>query len=306
MTFVDVEYVVQTITFMCHIGVLSWALSLNYLTDEVPNYALGSYFAIGSLASWEVTMRLGLSPYYGVLLGFVVGAVLNVSLYWFVFRKAARKGRSPVLLVLLCIGANIIVTGIIQIYWFVIRERFSTISLNLLLRMFDSSIFGVPLVAIVSVSMVALLVIGFKSIQRNRIGIAFRAVKETPELAMVQGVNVDHVKACLWMISGGMSGVVGSLFIIMFSTTPSGHYLLITAVMAGAFLGGITNPVESLWGGIFVGLLRFILYYAGRELVGPWVREFLPLIPVVVIALVMYHSPDGVLNQIILRISRRA
>lgn len=292
----DEYYIIQTITFMCHIGILSWALSLNYLTDDVPNYALGSFFAVGSLASWEVTKSLGLSPYYGILAGFLSGAVLNVCFYWFVIRKAIKRKISPVLLVLLCIGANIIVTSINQIYWFVIRERFTTISLNLLLRLFDSSIFGVPLVAFVSVSMVILVVLGSKSIQRNRIGVTFRAVKENPELAMVQGVTVDQVKAWIWMISGGISGIVGSLYIIMFSTTPSGHYILITAVLAGAFLGGIRNPLTALMGGLVVGLLRFALYYVGKEFIGVWVGEFLPLIPVVVLALVMYFSPEGVLR----------
>lgn len=51
--------VITTLVYGCQLGILSLALSLNYITDDVPNFALGGITGTGILINWIMTRRWG-------------------------------------------------------------------------------------------------------------------------------------------------------------------------------------------------------------------------------------------------------
>ncbi len=56
------NFMIATIAYACQIGILSVALSLNIITDKIPNYALGGIIGTGHLISWTVIKELGMLP----------------------------------------------------------------------------------------------------------------------------------------------------------------------------------------------------------------------------------------------------
>lgn len=51
--------VITTLVYGCQLSFLSVALSINYITDEIPNFALGGIIGTGTLINWMMTMSGG-------------------------------------------------------------------------------------------------------------------------------------------------------------------------------------------------------------------------------------------------------
>ena len=130
------NFVIATIAYACQIGILSVALSLNIIKDEIPNYALGGIIGTGHLISGTVTKEMGMLPYYGLPVAFLVGGVINVALFFGVIERSVRAGRTLVLITLATIGVDIIVTSLNKIWWYWIVEQ-TQWTMSLFLKSYD-------------------------------------------------------------------------------------------------------------------------------------------------------------------------
>ncbi len=63
-------------------------------------------------------------------------------------------------------------------------------------------------------------------------------------------------------------------------------------------MGGVKNIVHSMIGGLLLGVLELSMVFVGMEFVGAWVGEYRPIIPVLVLALVLYFAPEGLFKYI--------
>ena len=135
-------------------------------------------------------------------------------------------------------------------------------------------------------------------IPRLNVGRVFVAFSESPELVMVQGINVKRVKAISWFISGGLACLIGAITPFIFHSSPSGGSYLVTAALAGSFLGGVRSLRYALVGGFGVGVAEFLFTVLGQKYVGVWVGAYRSFIPILILALVMYFAPKGIMSKI--------
>ena len=63
--------------------------------------------------------------------------------------------------------------------------------------------------------------------------------------------------------------------------------------LAGGILGGVGNLVHSMIDGLLLGVLELSMVF-----VGVWVGEYRPIIPILVLALVLYFAPEGLIKNI--------
>ena len=295
--------VITTLVYGCQLGILSVALSLNYITNEIPNFALGGIIGTGSMVNWMMTREWGLNPYLGAPVAFLVGGMINTAVVLGVIDKTVKKGRSLVLITLATLGIEFIVTSLNRIWWFWLGERTPTMDFSLFLKSRDLQLWGYPMVFYFSVAAEVLALTFIKFIfPRLNAGWVFLAFSENRELASVQGININRVKAFTWFVSGGLAGLIGAIAPLYFHSSAGGGIFLVTAALAGGILGGIKNPVHSMIGGLLLGSAEIALTVAGQAIVGVWIGEYRPIIPVLVLSIVMYFAPEGVLNR--LRLNR--
>ncbi len=292
--------VITTLVYGCQLSFLSVALSLNYITDEIPNFALGGIIGVGNLINWMITREMGFNPYLGVPVAFLVGGLINTIVFLGVIDRTVKKGRS---LVLITLGIEFIVTSLNRIWWFWLGERTPTMDFTLFLKSRDLQLWGYPMVFYFSV---AAAVFGLSFLKfifpRLNVGRVFLAFSENRDLASVQGININRVRAFTWFISGGLTGLIGAITPLYFHASPSGGIFLVTAALAGGLLGGIKSPLHSMIGGLLLGSAEIALTVAGQAILGVWFGEYRPIIPMLAISLVMYFAPDGLLNR--LRLNR--
>jgi ABC-type uncharacterized transport system permease subunit len=103
-----------------------------------------------------------------------------------------------------------------------------------------------------------ILVISVIVLYKTRFGLRLRACGEHPHAADSVGINVYRMRYAAVMISGGLAGLGGLVFVIptstQFNATVSGYGFLALAVM----IFGQWKPMRVLFAAFFFGLMKTI------------------------------------------------
>ena len=282
------------LVFASELTLLSIGFTLTYLTAKVPNFAHGTYAGVGIYVSYTFAKIWGLSPYYGFPVAFIVGGIVSVLIYKLVIGVLTNMGGGAIVLTISTLAIQIFLTAFIQIYAYYLRERFSTYAMAFLLKENDFSVAGFPGIFVVSMTLTISLVLALHyMLTRTRIGVAMRATAEDPELASVLGINTDQIQLFSWFLTGGLACLAGAMIPLWFQSTPQSGAMIITSIMAGSLLGGFDSIYGSVIGGAIVGMSEILLTTWGQALIGVWVGEYRPLIPMIFLVTVLLIEPRG-------------
>ncbi len=277
------------LVFASELTLLSIGFTLTYLTSKIPNFAHGTYAGIGIYVSYTFAKIWNLSPYLGFPIAFLVGGIFSVIIYLVVIKVLTNMGGGAIVLTISTLAIQIFLTSLIQIYAYYLRERFSTY-----LKDSDFSIAGFPGIFVVSITMTISLVIALHfMLTKTKMGIAMRATAEDPELASVLGININQIQLFSWFLTGGLACLAGAMIPLWFQSTPSSGAMMITSIMAGSLLGGFDSIYGSVIGGAIVGMSEIMLTTWGQALIGVWVGEYRPMIPMIFLVIVLMIEPDG-------------
>ncbi len=153
---------------------------------------------------------------------------------------------------------------------------------------------GFPGIFIISIALSIGSVIALHYLlTRTKMGIAMRATAEDPELASVLGINTERIQVFSWFLTGGLACLAGAMIPLWFQSTSQTGSALITSIMAGSLLGGFTNIYGAVIGGAIVGLSEIIMTYWGQSLIGTWVGEYRPILPMLFLVAVLLIEPEG-------------
>jgi len=136
----------------------------------------------------------------------------------------------------------------------------------------------------ISVSVIAIAVLGFQFIKKQGKYILFTAISENPELLMIQGINTEKLVQASWFIAGCLGGLAGAMIPYMFKGYP-GRYAqyLFTEVAASAAVAGMRSPKLGFLAGLVVGFLEIVMVTVGQATIGGWVGEYLEIFPMIVL-----------------------
>ncbi|MCW4011420.1 MAG: branched-chain amino acid ABC transporter permease [Candidatus Bathyarchaeota archaeon] len=282
------------LVFASELTLLSIGFTLTYLTAKVPNFAHGTYAGVGIYVSYTFAKIWGLSPYYGFPLAFIIGGLISVLIYKMVINVLVQMGGGAIVLTISTLAIQIFLTAFIQIYAYYLRERFSTYAMAFLLKESDFEIAGFPGIFVVSMTLTIGSVLALHyMLTRTRIGVAMRATAEDPELASVLGINTNQIQLFSWFLTGGLACLAGAMIPLWFQSTPQSGAMIISSIMAGSLLGGFNSIYGSVIGGAIVGLSEILLTTWGQALIGVWVGEYRPLIPMIFLVSILLVEPEG-------------
>jgi len=285
---------IAALTYASELTLLSMGFTLTYLTAKVPNFAHGTYAGIGIYVSYTFSKILGFSPYLGFPFSFLIGGLMSIIIYFLVIGVLQRLGGGAIVLTISTLAIQIFLAGATNIYAFWLRAKYSTYAMLFMLKDFDFKIGDFPGIFIVSVGLtVSCVILLHYMLTRTKIGIAMRATAEDPELASVLGININQVQVFSWFLTGGMASLAGSMIPIWFMSTPTTGAAMITPIMAGSLLGGFENVYGAVIGGVVVGVSEIMLTYWGSVILGAWVGEYRPLIPMIFLVIILLIEPRG-------------
>lgn len=246
------------LTYGFLLSLVSLALSLNYISDDLPNLWLISLMGSGYLLMRFLAREFRVSLYIWTPAAFLIGATVSVLVYRFLIERLKLAGRSIVQITLVVIGLEILTSALNSIgsSWYYQGPAVYTYSFGLMhgLMPRDFQLLGLPGAFIVSGVLFVITLIGTVYVlPRTRFGLALKSMEENPELSEVQGVNLGKVRAWSWFLAGGLAILVGAIYPLMFqSNLGSSHRIWISGI-TGCFLGGVMSPKHAFAGGFLMG-----------------------------------------------------
>ncbi len=282
------------LVYASELTLLSIGFTLTYLTSKIPNFAHGTYAGIGIYVSYTFSKILGISPYLGFPTAFLLGGIFSVIIYLVVIKVLTDMGGGAIVLTISTLAIQIFLTAMLQVYAYYLREKYSTYTMQFLLKEFDFKYAGFPGIFLVSISMtIGLVLLLHYMLTRTKMGIAMRATAEDPELASVLGINIDKIQLFSWFLTGGLACLAGAMIPLWFQSSPTSGAMMITSIMAGSLLGGFDSIYGSVIGGVIVGMSEIMLTVWGQAWIGVWVGEYRPMIPMIFLVVILMIEPEG-------------
>jgi len=265
------------------------ALSLNLLLGYTGQLSLGhaAFFGIGAYTSGLSTVKLGCSPWLGLL-----GALLLPAAAGFVIGRLALKLRGAYFVLLTISFAGCV--SLVALNWMDLTNgplgvpgvpplEIALPGLPVLSLRSKPAFYYVVLVAVALAYLLCLALI------RSRVGRALVALRENETLAASVGIDATHYLVLAAAISAGMAGLAGGLYahytrfvspeVFLFTYTVT----MVIMVVAGG-KGTLAGPV--------VGAVLFTVLPEALRAATSWQWQML-LYGVLLIA-VLFFMPEGV------------
>jgi len=281
-------------------AIMAAGLALIFGIMNVPNFAHGELFLIGSFTAFTVfspiqdalrddpslTWLKVIGPFPGMLAALLVGALVGVLLENLLFRPLRRRSREQWVMNTFLLTAGVSVV-LINGYRLTLGNNFRGISHYWDVRPIE--LLGVP----ISVDRAAVLVIALGTIAlfsafllRTRTGRAMRAVAQDETGAQMAGIDLNRIFTLTMAVGCGLAALAGASLLFLFPSFPDvGLQPLYTAWFV-VILAGLGNVQGAIAGAFIVALLQnlTITYTA----VG-WVD----VVPTGVIILILLFKPSG-------------
>ena len=266
-------------------SLVALGLTLIYGTMHVPNFAHGQLYMLGAYVSYSLVTGAGV-PYWGALgVSVLALALVGAALERLVFRPLRHA--PPLNAMIAALGVMLCLEAVAQNVW---GEEF---------RHMDSpysgvvSVFGLPVAAHRLVLLVAAagLMIGLLLfLTRTLAGSAIRATAQSPEGALLVGIDTSRVATATFALSAALAAVAGSLVAPISLVYPSMGALVTLKAFAIVVLGGMGSVPGALVGGYLLAM--------AESLGGTYVSAtYQDLVAFVVLALVFTFKPSGLFRE---------
>jgi branched-chain amino acid transport system permease protein len=260
------------------------------------NFAHGELFTIGSYLGLTLLTSLGLSGFFGPVLGVLLLALMVMGLVAVVGALLERSAYRPLResprlsAVVSALGASIFFQNAVMLIY---GARLQVYPQGILPRT-AVNLFGLylPLVKlIILLASVVIMAALYVYIHKTRIGTAIRAAAIDQGAARLMGIDVDRVILIVFLIGpalGGLAGLMVGLLYGQINFTMGWVYGL--KAFTAAILGGIGNIPGAMVGGILLGVIEAM----GAAYISIAWKD---AIAFVVLILILIVRPTGLLGE---------
>lgn len=259
-------------------------VTLVYGILRFSNFAHGDTMALGTmfviLITWAMQAAgIGFGPLPTALLAMPVAFVLtsmallgiDKSVYQFYRRQKAK----PVILVIVSMGVMFVLNGLVRLtigveaIRFADGERFiiSAREWKAMTGMDEALALKTTTVLTLVVALIAVLAL-YWFLNKTRTGKSMRAFSDNEDLALLSGINPDHVVRVTWIIVAALSVLAGGLYGLDKSFSPFTYFQLLLPIFAAAIVGGLGNPWGAVAGGFVIAYSEVTVTYAWKKILG--------------------------------------
>ena len=263
-------------------GLLALGMGLVYGVSGIVNFAHGDFVSLGMYLCFAFFTAFALDPYVSVVFTVPIMIALGALVYRFLIKPIA--GRQLLMVIQLTLGiALLIQNGLMMVFGGQPTRAPSMIESKLFL-VGDVVIRGAHLVAcIVSFALAILLYIMLQSTDTGR---AIRAVQQEPRAAALMGVDVGRVQVMTFAIGVGILAIAAALLLPGLPIQPNQGLRFTVITLLVFVLGGMTNFVAIMLGGVVIGVAEAIGTIYMTHTLGQ-------LLPYLIFVAIMLFRPQG-------------
>jgi branched-chain amino acid transport system permease protein len=227
--------------------------SLTYGISRVANFAHGALYVLAGFAAWAFLNRFHLNYLVSAFAAVIVTAGLGAAIY----RLALIRVRGmPLLEIIVTFALGTAALEALRFFGFL----GSNYSLPPLFRG-SVNLLGVPVdsqrIAVVGVGGTLLLVLWLLT-HHTRIGLAFRAMAQDEQAAMMLGIDSDRMATLSLALGAALVAVAAIVLLpLSFIATESGANILVSAI-AVCILGGLESTAGVIVASLLIGYAQII------------------------------------------------
>jgi branched-chain amino acid transport system permease protein len=278
------------------LGAIGVALSLGIL--RFANFAHGELLTAGAYLALIFVMFLGvgepigpLSFGWGLVAAVIPAGVLTAALALaadtLVYRRLRRRGAARLTLIFASFGVSLVLRSSIHLIFGGEPEYF-TRELTIAVRVLGVRIMPDQLVVLAATLVIVAVLHLF--LRYATAGLIMRATAESPDLARVNGIDVDRVVAWTWALAAGLAAMAGVFLGLTVQLRPEMGFNILLSLFAAAILGGSGSMIGAVVGAMIVGIAENL----SVMVISSGYRQAVPFLLLVAM---LYFRPHGLFGE---------
>jgi branched-chain amino acid transport system permease protein len=277
-----IQILINGILFGAMYGIAAIGLSLIFGTMQIIFIAQGAMIVLAAYGTFWLFHFFSMDPYLSIIVIFPVSVIFGLGLYQVLFRRVARAGKFPSLLI--SFGLMVLLENLISVLFTPnprsVRVSYTAYGISALGLKISFTRLMAFIMAILATTGVSLF------LKKTLIGKAVRAASENLESATLVGITPHRVNSVTFGIGIGLAGLAGIATATTYSFDPYFGFVFSLKAMIALALGGMGSVVGALMGGVLLGVLES---YGSFFLTGGWAD----VISYAAFMLVLMFRPEG-------------
>ena len=282
------QYVIAGLVLGGIYAIAASGLVVTYISAGILNFSFGAlafavarfYYFLNTTHHWAILPAAALS-----ILG--LGPAIGIFLYLALFRYLRLA--SMLVKVVATLGISVAVPYICTLI-------FGSQPINKAPGLAPQPVhvfhvFNVPVTmdqVIVYGCVLAIVIVGALVLRRTDVGLAVRAMVDSPAMTSLSGTNPNAVSIGVWAVSTGLAGLAGVLAAPIIGLDPGQFTLLMVSAFAAVIAARLRSLPIALAVGLVLGIAASLVQYL-LPANSPFTADVLPSIPFVVTAIFLVY-----------------
>ncbi len=279
------------------LGAIGYSLSAKIL--KFANFAHAEFLTVGAYLALTLAALMGagtpIDPFsFGVplivatIVAGVATGVIAILVDRLVFSRLRARRAAALTLVFASFGMALVLRNLVLLIWGPNAHYYGQelqIAIEVLpdVRMLPDHVFVLVLTFLLVLALHFFL-------QTSRVGVAMRAMADSPALSQACGIDTASIIRWTWLLAGMLAACAGVFAGLTVQIRPELGFNMLLAVLTAAVLGGAGNLFGAVVGGLIVGLAESL-----SVLIIP--ASFKPAIPFLLLLIVLYVRPQGLFTK---------
>ncbi|MFZ0383764.1 MAG: branched-chain amino acid ABC transporter permease [Solirubrobacteraceae bacterium] len=272
-------------------ALMAAGLTLVFGVMDIINIAQGALVVLGAYMSYELSTKLGIDLFVGLLITVPAFFVLGVAIEWGLMRRLREQDRTA-MSILVTYAVAIIIEGVLSVTFGVDYVQLNASYVNSTFHVFG---FYLPYIYVFGfILAVAMLAALYYALYRTQFGRGVRASLQNRTAAELIGVNVSRVRALSVGIGVSVTAAGGMLFGATNAFNPSSGYDLISRLLSIVVLAGLGSIGGALVAALFMVTLEDVVAVV-------WSPVWATLVYYASLVVVLSFMPNGLFGKAAVR-----
>jgi branched-chain amino acid transport system permease protein len=278
------QYLVSGLTNGAIYALIALGFGIIYNSTHIINFAQGEMVMLGALGA------ISIYHYYPSLPVAFLGGVAAVSLVGLLMERLTLrpvKDQSPIVLIIITVGAAVFLQGLAMVIWGKEPYTFPAFTGQTPIYLFSATIMPQNLWVIGLGGLMVLLLEGF--FRLTLVGKAMRACAYNPQAARLVGIPVSRMV----QLSFGLAAALGAAGGILIAPITLGVFDMGAMLGLKGFSAAILGGLGSILGGVLGGLLIGVAEALASGLISSGYRDAVAFF---ILLVVLFLRPQGLVG----------
>ncbi|HFC46270.1 MAG TPA: branched-chain amino acid ABC transporter permease [Dissulfuribacter thermophilus] len=280
-----IQFLITGITIGAIYALVGLGFSLIYNASDVVNFAQGEFVMIGAMSAIFIH-GAGVPYFVAILIAIFISMFVGVALEKLAIEQA--RNATVVTTIIITIGASIFLRGAALLIWGKEIYGFPSISGDDPIKVGNITILPQSLWIMACTALFVFLLRYF--FQKTLTGKAILACSFNKKAAYLMGIEVKHMLALAYGISGLLGGIAGVLITPITYMTYGAGVMLGLKGFCASILGGMGNSMGAVIGGLILGIVESL----GAGFISSGYKDAISFF---IILLVLFFRPAGLFGK---------